>query len=156
MKAIQDFYGNAFNHCYGCGTLNAHGLHIRSYWVGDEAVCEFQPEPYHIAVPGYVYGGLIASLIDCHGIGTAAGAVCKAEGGDPGTGPVWRHVTASLRVDYLKPTPIGKVLQLKARAKSIEGRRVLVEVSLTAGGEECAKGEVLAVRISDTWPERGA
>jgi acyl-coenzyme A thioesterase PaaI-like protein len=156
MKAIQDFYDHAFNHCYGCGTLNDHGLHIRSYWVGDEAVCEFQPQPYHIAVPGYVYGGLIASLIDCHGIGTAAGAVCKAEGGDPGTGPVWRHVTASLRVDYLKPTPIGQVLQLRARAKSIEGRRVLVEVSLSAGGEECARGEVLAVRISDSWPRNEA
>jgi acyl-coenzyme A thioesterase PaaI-like protein len=153
MKAIQDFYDNAFNHCYGCGTLNGEGLHIRSYWVGDEAVCEFRPEPYHVAVPGYVYGGLIASLIDCHGIGTAAAATCVAEGREPGTGPAMRYVTASLRVEYLKPTPIDSVLELRARAKSVEGRKVLVEVSLFAGGDECAKGEVLAVRMSDKWLE---
>ena len=47
------------------------GLQIKSYWDGDETVTRFTPRPQHTAIPGYVYGGLIASLIDCHSTGTA-------------------------------------------------------------------------------------
>ena len=63
-KAFQDYYPDQLAHCYGCGRLNEHGLQIKSYWEGDDSVCHFQPHPHHTAIPGYVYGGLIASLID--------------------------------------------------------------------------------------------
>jgi hypothetical protein len=66
QKAFQDYYPDHLSHCYGCGRLNEHGLQTKSYWDGEEAVCTFHPKAYHIAVPGYVYGGLIASIIDCH------------------------------------------------------------------------------------------
>jgi len=79
-KAFQDYYPDHFAQCYGCGRLNEHGLHVRSRWDGDEAVCTFEPKPYHTAIPGYVYGGLLASLIDCHGTGTASAAAYRAEG----------------------------------------------------------------------------
>jgi acyl-coenzyme A thioesterase PaaI-like protein len=72
--ALQDFYPEQFAHCYGCGRLNPHGLQIKTRWEGEEAVARFLPRPEHIAVPGFVYGGLIASLVDCHSIGTAAAA----------------------------------------------------------------------------------
>ena len=65
-RAFQDYYQDHFSHCYGCGRLNEHGLHIKSFWDGEEAICIFNPKPYHTAIPGYVYGGLIASIIDCH------------------------------------------------------------------------------------------
>ena len=65
-KAFQDYYPENFAMCYGCGRLNEHGLQIKSYWDGEEAVCTFIPKPYHTAVPGFVYGGLIASLIDSY------------------------------------------------------------------------------------------
>ena len=58
--------------------MNEKGLQIKSYWDGDETVCTFTPRSYHTAVPGYVYGGLIASLIDCHITGTAAAAAYRA------------------------------------------------------------------------------
>ena len=74
QKAFQDYYTDDLSHCYGCGRLNDHGLHLKSYWENDESVAIFHPKQYHTAFPGYVYGGLIASLIDCHGIGTAAAA----------------------------------------------------------------------------------
>ncbi|HEY1808718.1 MAG TPA: hotdog domain-containing protein, partial [Acidobacteriaceae bacterium] len=67
----------------------------------------FTPEPWHIAIPGYVYGGILASLVDCHSTGTAAAAASRAAGLEPGTEAPFRFVTASLRVDYLKPTPLG-------------------------------------------------
>jgi len=79
-KAFQDYYPDDVSHCFGCGKLNEKGHQIKSYWDGDETVAVFEPEPYHTAIPGYVYGGLIASLIDCHGTGTAAAAAYR-EGG---------------------------------------------------------------------------
>jgi hypothetical protein len=69
-KAFQDFYPEYFAHCYGCGSMNDLGHQIKSFWDGDESVCRFQPKTYHTAIPGYVYGGLLASLVDCHGTGT--------------------------------------------------------------------------------------
>ena len=63
-KAFQDYYPDDLSHCYGCGRLNPEGLQIKSYWEGDEAVCTYLPRACHTAIPGYVYGGLIASLID--------------------------------------------------------------------------------------------
>jgi acyl-coenzyme A thioesterase PaaI-like protein len=150
-KAFQDYYDSATSHCYGCGSLNEHGLHIRSYWEGEQSVCKFTPRPYHTAIPGYVYGGLIASLIDCHGTGTAAAAAYRAEEREMGTDPPLRYVTASLHVDYLKPTPIDCELELTGTVTAAEGRRVTVQVSLSANGEECARGVVVAARMSDRW-----
>ena len=148
-KAFQDYYADNVSHCYGCGRLNEHGLQIKSYWQGDEAVCTFQPRPYHTAVPGYVYGGLIASLIDCHGTGTAAAAAYRVDGRAMDTQPPHRFVTASLHVDYLRPTPIGGPLTLRAHVKEIKGRKVLVTVTLSAGETVCARGEVVTVEMPD-------
>ena len=148
-KAFQDYYADNVSHCYGCGRLNGQGLQIKSYWRGDEAVCTFQPRPYHTAVPGYVYGGLIASLIDCHGTGTAAAAAYRADGRTMDTQPPHRFVTASLHVDYLRPTPIDGPLTLRAHVKEIKGRKVVVSVTLSAGETVCARGEVVTVEMPD-------
>jgi acyl-coenzyme A thioesterase PaaI-like protein len=151
QTAFQDYYPEAFAQCYGCGRLNEHGLQIKSYWDGDESVCTFQPRPYHTAVPGYVYGGLIASLIDCHSTGTAAAAAYRAQGRAMDTDPPLRFVTASLHVDYLRPTPIGGPLELRSQVKEVKGRKVVVATTLSAGGEVCARGQVVAVRIPEDW-----
>ncbi len=149
-EAIQDTYPENVAHCYGCGRLNDAGLHIRTYWNGAEGVCHYTPRPYYTAIPGYVYGGLIASLIDCHATGTAAAAAYAAEGREPGSEPPLRFVTASLKVDYLRPTPLGIELELRARATEIKGCKVALAVTLAAGGEVCARGEVVCVQM----PER--
>jgi acyl-coenzyme A thioesterase PaaI-like protein len=152
-KAVQDTYPDNLSYCYGCGRLNEQGLQIKSYWEGDEAVCTFQPKPHHMAIPGYVYGGLIASLIDCHSTGTAAAAAYQAEGREMGTEPALRFLTASLQVDYLRPTPIDVPLHLRARVKEIKGRKVIVSCSLFADGEECARGEVITVQVPERYLE---
>ena len=70
MKAIQDRMPR--NHCYGCGADNPDGLQIKSYWQDDECVCTYSPRPEQCAGPLQdLYGGTIASLIDCHSVGTA-------------------------------------------------------------------------------------
>ena len=79
-KAFQDEYPEVLSYCYGCGRLNEQGLQIKSYWEGDETVCLHTPRPFYVAIPGYVYGGLLASLIDCHGTGTASAAAIREAG----------------------------------------------------------------------------
>ena len=150
-KAFQDYYPDNVAHCYGCGRLNENGLQIKSYWDGEEAICTYTPRPYHTAIPGYVYGGLIASLIDCHSTGTAAAAAYRAAGRPMETEPAFRFVTASLQVDYLRPTPLGVPLELRATVKEIKGRKVVVSSTLSAAGEVCARGEVVAVQVPEHW-----
>lgn len=148
-KAFQDYYPDYFSHCYGCGRLNDHGLQIKSYWDGDEAVMIFRPKPYHTAIPGFVYGGLIASLIDCHSTGVASAAAYREERRDMDTNPPFRYLTASLHVDYLHPTPIDESLEVRATVKEIKGRKIVVSSTLSAGGQICARGEVVAAQVPD-------
>lgn len=148
-KAFQDYYEDAHSICFGCGRLNEMGLKIKSYWDGEESVCRFIPQPCHTAMAGYVYGGIIASIIDCHGTGTAAAAAYHAAGRDMGTAPHLRFVTASLHVNYLHPTPIDTTLELRGKVREIRGRRVTVDISLSAKGQTCAIGEVIAVQIPE-------
>ena len=150
QKAFQDYFPDHFSHCYGCGRLNEYGFHIRSYWDGDEGLCRFQPESYHIAVPGYVYGGLIASIIDCHCACTASAAAYRAEGREIGTEPLYLFLTASLHVDFLRPTPLDGLLEVRASIKERTERKAVVTAVMTADGNVCVKGEVVVVRV----PER--
>jgi acyl-coenzyme A thioesterase PaaI-like protein len=149
IKPIQDYYPDELSYCYGCGRLNEHGHQIKSFWDGEETIAKFTPKPYHTAIPGYVYGGLIASLIDCHGTGTAALASYKAEKRDPDTLPPFRFVTASLQVDYLHPTPMGVELELRGKVIEIKGRKVVSEITVSAGNEICARGKVVAFQMPE-------
>jgi acyl-coenzyme A thioesterase PaaI-like protein len=147
QPAFQDLYPDELSHCYGCGRLNDHGLQLKSYWDGDETVAAFQPRPYHTALPGYVYGGLLASLVDCHATGTAAAAAARAAGKPLDGDPAFRFVTAALHVDYLRPTPLGPPLELRGQVRAISGRKVVVAVRLSAAGHLCVRGEVVAVQM---------
>jgi acyl-coenzyme A thioesterase PaaI-like protein len=147
-KAFQDYYPDDLSHCYGCGRNNPHGHQLKSYWDGDETVAYYRPSEHEIGgAPGFVYGGLIASLMDCHGTGTAAAAGYRAEKREMGSEPPLRYVTASLHVNYLRPTPHGVNLEVRGRIKEVGERKVIVETAVSAEGEVCAKGEVVAVKI---------
>jgi acyl-coenzyme A thioesterase PaaI-like protein len=153
--AFQDLYAEDYSYCYGCGRLNADGLQIKTHWEGDESVTRYLPRPYHIAIPGFVYGGLLASLLDCHGTGTAAAAAARAQGRTLDGAPSLRYVTASLKVDYLRPTPMGVMLEIRGRAKEVKGRKVVVEETLYANGVATVKAEVVAVQMPDTFLAKG-
>jgi acyl-coenzyme A thioesterase PaaI-like protein len=154
QKSFQDYYPDELAHCYGCGRLNEHGHQIKSYWDGDESVCHFLPKTYHIAIPGYVYGGLLASLIDCHGTGTASAALYKvAKEQDQSVEPNTRTLTASLHVDYLKPTPLGIELEVRGKVKELKGRKVVIEEWIIANGVITVRGEVVAVQVPKSMVE---
>jgi acyl-coenzyme A thioesterase PaaI-like protein len=149
-RAVQDFYPDDFAHCYGCGRLNHRGLHVRTSWDGEEAVSRYTPRTWETAVPGFVYGGLIASLIDCHAMGTAAAATLQAAGQEVGAVPSPRFVTAALRVDYLRPTPLGPELVIRSRVRQATERKVVIDATLSVENVVTARAEAVAVRMPPT------
>ena len=150
MDAFQNHYPDNVSHCYGCGRNNAHGHQIKTVWEGDETVTRFKPEAFHTSMPGFAYGGLIASLIDCHSTGTAAAAMYRSEGRDMDSLPAFRFVTGSLHVDFLKPTPIDVELVIRGRVKEIKGRKVVVETTVSAGDVITARGELVAIQMPES------
>lgn len=155
VNAIQDVYPDDFAWCYGCGRLNEDGHHFRTGWQGDQTVTIFSPEERHTALPGFVYGGIIASLIDCHGTGSAALALHRKNGHEVGDGSdAPRFVTASLKVDFVKPTPQGTALKAIGRVTEIHPKKYKVEAEVFANDSVCARGEVIAVVMPSTFVKK--
>ncbi len=152
IHAIQDEYPEDFAWCYGCGRMNKEGHQFRTGWDGNDTVTYFEPAPKHKAIPGFVYGGLLASLIDCHGTGSASLALHRKNGFEPGSGEAPpRFVTASLHVDFLKPTPEATVLKAVGQVQEIHPKKFKVMVEVYAGDALCASGEVIAVVMPATF-----
>jgi acyl-coenzyme A thioesterase PaaI-like protein len=150
QKAIQDYFPKSL--CWGCGQINEKGLKIRSYYSPQESVCTFEPEAHHAAGPPHVVnGGLIATLIDCHAVCTAIANAYGAEGRAMDSEPAIWYVTAMLKVDYLLPALMDRAIHLKARVRDVEGKKTWVDCAVYSGDVECARGELLAVRVTDSW-----
>ena len=153
MTIIQDHLDG--NHCYGCGKENPHGLHIKSHWDGETSVCTYSPKPQQCAGPTTIlYGGLIASLIDCHSVGTAIAHFYNSEGRGVGEPPEIWCVTGRLTVNYLKPTPIDQPVELRARVVDSSDRKAIVETTVSSGDTITAEGEVIAIRVPDGWRDK--
>ncbi|GAB4344124.1 MAG: PaaI family thioesterase [Candidatus Abyssubacteria bacterium] len=151
QKAFQDLVplDSPRRYCYGCGADNTHGLKIKSYWTGEEGICRWTPKPYHSSgPPDSLNGGIIATLIDCHSCYTAIAAAYKLEGREVGEGEPVDYATAKLTVTYLKKTPVDTELELRSRVVKKGNRSMVVQTILTANGETCAEGEIVAVRVS--------
>ena len=147
-SAVQDRYPDDAAHCYGCGRLNELGHQIKTRLVGDGTVTEFTPETFHMAIPGYTYGGLVASIVDCHSTGSAAIFAMQRDGIAVGSRPSPRFVTARLEVDYVLPTPLAAMV-LHGRLVEIKGRKVIVETDLSVDGTVTAKGLAVLVEIPE-------
>jgi acyl-coenzyme A thioesterase PaaI-like protein len=138
--AIQDLYPEDFSHCFGCGTKNGSGHQLKSYIDGEEVVAHFTPLPHYMSVPGFVYGGLLASIVDCHAMATAASSEITDN-----LAP--RFVTAVLHVEYLKPTPLGPELEIRGHVTERSARKAVVELTIMAGGVITVRANAVAVRI---------
>jgi acyl-coenzyme A thioesterase PaaI-like protein len=155
VKAIQDEYPDDFAWCYGCGRLNQDGHHFRTGWLGEKTITLYTPKAEHTAIPGFVYGGLIASLIDCHGTGSASLALYRKNGYEIG-GPVEppRFVTGSLHVDFKKPTPQGEMLKAIGTVEEIHPKKWRVKTEVYANDTVVATGEVVAVVMPNTFKRK--
>jgi acyl-coenzyme A thioesterase PaaI-like protein len=146
--ALQDIWPDAT--CYGCGPANDKGLRIKSYWSGDgkEVVAHFKPRPEHNAgFPNVMYGGLVASLIDCHSIWTAIAWTYRAEGRPHGSSPSISYVTGQITVRFLRPTPLDHPAVLRAYVTELGERKALVHCDFFSGDGKTAEGDVVAVRF---------
>ena len=145
-KAFQD--QGSVVHCHGCGADNEKGLQLKSYWDGDEAVATWKARPHHCGgSKEIVNGGIIASLIDCHSLNLAIAHAYRVENCLIGSAPRIGYVTGKLHISYLRPTPIKEPLHLRARITKTAGRKAWVNCTLSAGGQVCATGEVLGIRV---------
>lgn len=159
MIAFQEAYPKDLSHCYGCGANNDQGHHLKSYWretaehEEKQTIARFSPSTYHTAIPGFVYGGLIASLIDCHGTGSASAMAYHQEGRALGSLPAQRFVTGKLEVDFLAPTPLGPELELIGQFIEVKARKITVAIKLYCEGVLCATGQVIAVKMPSTMAQ---
>lgn len=149
-KPFQDYWKH--NKCWGCG-YNKHGLQIKSYWKGDVSICVWEPHKHHMAGPVDVLnGGVISSVIDSHAVGSAIANEYKIEGRELDSLPLIWCVTASLKIDYLKPTPIGTAIRLEASILQKEGRKVWLSCDVFSNKLKTVTAEVLAIRVNpDDW-----
>ncbi|UTW07225.1 PaaI family thioesterase [Pseudomonas benzenivorans] len=143
--------------CFGCGSHNHHGLQIKSHWHEDgvHVVAEHLPDDKYSGWPGLVYGGLIAMLVDCHSNWTAMAYHYRAEQREAGSLPRIDCVTGNLGIKYIKPTPMGVALTLRARVDGEVGRKTRVICEVFAGDVLTAIGDSTFVRV-DTAQLRAA
>jgi len=149
-QAFQDQMRDNF--CWGCGADNPAGLHLKSYWDSELAVAQWTPSEQFAAGPRhFLNGGIIATLLDCHGVCTAVADAYQRERREIGMDPEIWHATVSLTVDYLRPTPIDESVQLSAWVVSYEDNGTSVECVLGAGGKDRARATVRTTRVPDSW-----
>lgn len=147
--ALQDVWPAAT--CYGCGPSNPNGLHIKSYWAenGEEVICTFHPQPrYNAGFDNVMYGGLIASLCDCHSIWTAIAFTYRAEGRDYGSAPAISYVTGNLNLSFHAPTPLDRPIMLRARLEELGSRKAVIRTQVYADEKRTAEARVIAVRFA--------
>lgn len=152
--AFQDQMANNF--CWGCGADNPDGLQLKSHWEGegkgDVAVAQWQPGSEFAAGPRHVLnGGIIATLLDCHGVCVAIADAYAREERAIGSEPDLWYATASMSIDYLRPTPLDGPVSVRGWVVDVDDRFTTVECELDADGKVRARATVRAVRVPDTW-----
>jgi len=151
--AFQDLM--PFNHCWGCGADNPAGLRLKSRWSPDDpevALAAFRPRAEHMAGPRHVLnGGIIATILDCHGVCTSVADAYRREGRAIGRGDTIWFATGSLDVRYLAPVPVDAAVELRARVVEHAERKTVVDCTLVAAADVCARAAVTAVRVPASW-----
>ena len=150
--AFQDLIPN--NHCWGCGNLNAGGLQLKSRWstLGERSTATWSPLPFHMAGPKDILnGGIISTLLDCHGVCTAIAHAYHIEGREIGEGDQIWYATGTLNVRFQNPTPIDGQVTLTATVDSSTEKRTNLHLSIESDGIETATAEVIAIRVPGSW-----
>lgn len=153
----KDYFQNHMpeNVCFGCGAGNTEGLQIKSYWDGDTAVCHWQSQEKYHGWAKLLNGGILATLVDCHCMGTAMADAYRREQRSLDSEPVYRYATGTLSVKYLKPTP-NEQIDLFARVVEVKGRKTTLKCEVFAGGMLTAEADVVAIRVYDSSQAHGA
>jgi acyl-coenzyme A thioesterase PaaI-like protein len=115
--------------CFGCGHANPKGFHLRSYHDGDLTRAEFTPGPEHDNGFGFLNGGIISTVLDCHGAAVVMWEAAQHDWRAAPGAPV-PFITAGFEVRFLRPTPLGPTVRLTARPVSVNETEVVVRSEL--------------------------
>jgi uncharacterized protein (TIGR00369 family) len=109
------------NHCFACGKDNPHGMHLKFFIdeASRQAVCKFKLARRYQGPPGHAHGGIIATILD-----EAMGKINKLSN--------VIALTRNMRVDYLKPVPLGKPLTVTGRSQQVSGREHINVAEITS------------------------
>lgn len=128
--------------CFGCGQANPRGLRLRSYPAGDHVRASFTPWPEHDNGLGFLNGGIIATVLDCH-----SGAAVFHEAAQLGLGAegsaFFPYVTAGLDVRYLRPTPMDATAELRAVIAASDEAMMTVDLALVVDDRTRAEATAL-------------
>lgn len=136
IENLQPMVHSASNRCFGCGQANPIGLHLEFCLAGDGSVVSLAAIPdTREGPPGYLHGGIIATLLD-----EAMSKAVRARG--------LIAMTRRLEVDYLRPILSGASIRIEGRVVRDEGRKHWVEARvLDGGGVALAEGHGLFIEI---------
>lgn len=151
-KEDRDFFQDYMpeNICFGCGVHNDDGLHVKSYWEGDESVCHWQSEAKYQGWPKLLNGGVMATLVDCHCICTAVAHAYRLENRTLDTAPEYRYATGTLNIKYLLPTPNDHMVEIRARISEVKNKKMVLNCDIYSQGKKTAEAEVIAIRVYDS------
>ncbi|MBT5506682.1 MAG: PaaI family thioesterase [Cyclobacteriaceae bacterium] len=138
------------NVCFGCGAEHQEGLQIKSFWEGSTAICHWQPEEKYRGWPRLLNGGVMATLIDCHCMGTAMAYAYQQEDRDFDSTPFYRYATGGLKIKYLKPTPTKDMITLRAQVIEHHRRKITMSCTLESSGRITVEAEVIAIQVYDS------
>lgn len=138
------------NICFGCGNHNEEGLQIKSHWEGEESVCHWVSDKKYQGWPNLLNGGILATLVDCHCMGTAMADAYRREERSLDSEPIYRYATGTLTVKYLKPTPNNQPIELRARIIEVKNRKTILSCRVIVSGEITAEADVIAIRVFDS------
>ena len=151
--AIQDRYGERFQHCWGCGPKNDLGLHLKTYpsLDGERCISRIKLEnAYTGGVPSNVFGGMIATIFDCHGTASAAWFAHHQKGLElTETTIIGRFIPARLEIDYISPSPIDDEIVVISTLEELGERKAIISMEMSVAGKVRAKAKMVAVAVKD-------
>lgn len=130
--------GAHYDHCFGCGGAQPHGLHLEARaGEGVSVTAEFTVQPAHQGAPGLAHGGVLATALD-ETLGSLAWLLRTMV------------VTGRLETDFVQPVPVGATLHLEARCTAVAGRKIYSTAVGRIGGPDgpvAVRAEALFVEV---------
>ena len=145
---LQEYFGEYGKACFGCGPENPHGIGLVTHQEGEEGVTRLEVPTHLQGWPGILQGGIIAVLMDCTVTSLAYAKVCQAAGLPPGHPDTPLFVTVNFNIDYLKPTPVGRAIELRARVEEMTERKLTASCTVTLDGQKTAEGRAIMVQVA--------
>ncbi|MFD5030109.1 PaaI family thioesterase [Streptomyces sp. NPDC058405] len=122
--APGELLGAHYEHCFGCGEAQPHGLRLRARaGEGVRITAEFTVQPAHQGAPGLAHGGVLATALD-ETLGSLNWLLRVIA------------VTGRLQTDFVRPVPVGTLLYLEAETTGVHGRKIYCTATGRLGGPE--------------------